>query len=327
MSSTIFQPTYSEELDAFFSSLGMNDTLDQKYLFDDQYPFYPFGVNTTITNPLDASLFDIQSANVWDTSMPNAFNDIDAFTMPNTNMDDATMHQHLAKVEMAKQAPTERTDFCEDFLTEEQIKLMRSMTLNDPVDTYGYATLHPSELLPFSTFRYLDATPNLPPIAPSEHSSCSSSSIEPANHPPAKRLRSPSPRAAKEASGLGSRPKIRKTASFHNGSSSSRTLRRSRGIVKSKSVPHMSSRTTSAPQGMQVEKSLSSSSFQEFSFVNYTMDDGDELLAAVAPSGTLKTRARREQEAREEQRRLEEAALAAIRKAGGDPRDLQLFLR
>lgn len=89
----------------------------------------------------------------------------------------------------------------------------------------------------------------------------------------------------------------------------------------------MSSRTTSAPQGMQVEKSLSSSSFQEFSFVNYTMDDGDELLAAVAPSGTLKTRARREQEAREEQRRLEEAALAAIRKAGGDPKDLQLFLR
>ncbi|OAX85044.1 hypothetical protein ACJ72_00574 [Emergomyces africanus] len=54
------------------------------------------------------------------------------------------------------------------------------------------------------------------------------------------------------------------------------------------------------------------------SFVNFTPDDSQKLLTGVAPSGSSKTKARREQEAREKRRKLSEAALLAVRRAGGD---------
>lgn len=41
-------------------------------------------------------------------------------------------------------------------------------------------------------------------------------------------------------------------------------------------------------------------------------------MSDVAPSGSSKTRARREQEAKERRKRLSEAALQAVRRAGGD---------
>jgi len=53
-------------------------------------------------------------------------------------------------------------------------------------------------------------------------------------------------------------------------------------------------------------------------FVNFTPDDSIKLLSDVAPSGSSKTRARREAEAREKRKRLSEAALKAVRSAGGD---------
>lgn len=59
------------------------------------------------------------------------------------------------------------------------------------------------------------------------------------------------------------------------------------------------------------------------SFVNFTPDDSQKILTGVAPSGSSKTKARREQEAREKRRKLSEAALTAIRRAGGDVDDLQ----
>ncbi|KAK2768616.1 hypothetical protein FQN54_000472 [Arachnomyces sp. PD_36] len=58
------------------------------------------------------------------------------------------------------------------------------------------------------------------------------------------------------------------------------------------------------------------------SFVNFTPDDSQKILTGVAPSGSSKTKARREQEAREKRRKLSEAALTAIRRAGGDVDDL-----
>ena len=50
-------------------------------------------------------------------------------------------------------------------------------------------------------------------------------------------------------------------------------------------------------------------------FVNFTPKDSAKLLNDVAPSGSSKTRARREQEARDKRRRLSEAAVKAVRRA------------
>ncbi|EXJ78094.1 hypothetical protein A1O3_09255 [Capronia epimyces CBS 606.96] len=53
-------------------------------------------------------------------------------------------------------------------------------------------------------------------------------------------------------------------------------------------------------------------------FVNFTPKDSAKLLGDVAPSGSSKTRARREMEAREKRKKLGEAALKAVKVAGGD---------
>ncbi|EEH36570.2 regulatory protein wetA [Paracoccidioides lutzii Pb01] len=59
------------------------------------------------------------------------------------------------------------------------------------------------------------------------------------------------------------------------------------------------------------------------SFVNYTPEDSQKLLTGVAPSGSSKTKARREQEARDKRRQLSEAALLAVLRAGGDVEGLE----
>ena len=53
-------------------------------------------------------------------------------------------------------------------------------------------------------------------------------------------------------------------------------------------------------------------------FVNFTPNDSKRILTGVAPSGSSKTKARREKEAMERSRRLSQAALRAVQKAGGD---------
>lgn len=53
-------------------------------------------------------------------------------------------------------------------------------------------------------------------------------------------------------------------------------------------------------------------------FVNYTPDDSRKILTGVAPSGSSKTKARREKEAADKRRRLSQAAARAIIEAGGD---------
>ncbi|EFQ97892.1 hypothetical protein MGYG_00929 [Nannizzia gypsea CBS 118893] len=62
------------------------------------------------------------------------------------------------------------------------------------------------------------------------------------------------------------------------------------------------------------------------SFVNFTPEDSHKLLTGVAPSGSSKTKARREQEARDKRRKLSEAALLAVRRAGGDVEALEAVL-
>ena len=57
-------------------------------------------------------------------------------------------------------------------------------------------------------------------------------------------------------------------------------------------------------------------------FVNFTASDSQKILTAVAPSGSSKTKARRDREASERRRKIGEAAAKAIRDVGGDPEAL-----
>ena len=58
-------------------------------------------------------------------------------------------------------------------------------------------------------------------------------------------------------------------------------------------------------------------------FVNFTPDDSMKILTGVAPSGSSKTKARREKEAAEKRRKLSEAAVRAVLLAGGDVQRLK----
>lgn len=53
-------------------------------------------------------------------------------------------------------------------------------------------------------------------------------------------------------------------------------------------------------------------------FVNFTPDDSRKILTGVAPSGSSKTKARREKEAAEKRRKLSQAAVKLVMEAGGD---------
>ena len=53
-------------------------------------------------------------------------------------------------------------------------------------------------------------------------------------------------------------------------------------------------------------------------FVNFTSNNSKEILNGVAPSGSSKTKARREKEAADRRRKLSEAAKRAVLQAGGD---------
>ena len=53
-------------------------------------------------------------------------------------------------------------------------------------------------------------------------------------------------------------------------------------------------------------------------FVNFTPSDSRKILGGVAPSGSSKTKARREKEASDRRRKLSEAAAKAVMEAGGD---------
>jgi hypothetical protein len=53
-------------------------------------------------------------------------------------------------------------------------------------------------------------------------------------------------------------------------------------------------------------------------FVNFTPSDSRKILTGVAPSGSSKTKARREKEAADKRRKLSQAAVRAVVEAGGD---------
>ncbi|MCJ1383799.1 hypothetical protein MMC17_006913 [Xylographa soralifera] len=87
-------------------------------------------------------------------------------------------------------------------------------------------------------------------------------------------------------------------------SKSRRQSRHSRGKSSSCSTP----RTPKTPTG----------GVGAVGFVNYTPSDSRKILTGVAPSGSSKTKARREKEASDRRRKLSEAAAKAVMEAGGD---------
>jgi hypothetical protein len=119
-------------------------------------------------------------------------------------------------------------------------------------------------------------------------------------------------------------PSISPTNIKHNYAATSRSLRQTsptRQSARRKSIgaPKASSFTNShypskAPRTPRTPKTPSGP-VGAIDFVNFTPKDSAKLLSDVAPSGSSKTRARREQEARDKRRRLSEAAVRAVRRA------------
>ncbi|KAL9002003.1 MAG: hypothetical protein Q9188_005043 [Gyalolechia gomerana] len=99
----------------------------------------------------------------------------------------------------------------------------------------------------------------------------------------------------------------RRTSSPSAHPSPSRFRRRSKSTQRRKSAGNLKS--SKSPVTMD--------------FVNFTPSDSKRILTGVAPSGSSKTKARREQEANERKRKLSLAVLRAVEEAGGDPEPLR----
>lgn len=97
-----------------------------------------------------------------------------------------------------------------------------------------------------------------------------------------------------------------------NGSVNSARSASGRGIVPGTPTAMRKQRRSREPSGS------SAGGGGEIGFVNFTPNDGSILMTGVAPSGSSKTKARREREAMERRRRLSEAAMKAVQAAGGD---------
>ncbi|BCR82971.1 developmental regulatory protein WetA [Aspergillus chevalieri] len=83
---------------------------------------------------------------------------------------------------------------------------------------------------------------------------------------------------------------------------------------------------SNTPKSVKTTSPRGSNKSVSVSFVNFTPSDSKKILTGVAPSGSSKTKARREQEARDRRRKLSEAALKAVRNAGGDIDALEAVL-
>lgn len=88
-------------------------------------------------------------------------------------------------------------------------------------------------------------------------------------------------------------------------------------------ISHSRRRSKSAQRRKSAGNLKSSKSEVSMGFVNFTPSDSKRILTGVAPSGSSKTKARREQEANEKKRKLSLAVLRAVEEAGGDPGPLR----
>lgn len=94
----------------------------------------------------------------------------------------------------------------------------------------------------------------------------------------------------------------------------------SRVLSRTPSPPPRSRRAVSKVRGRRTRSTPRSphGGISNASFVNLTPSDSAKLLTGVAPSGSSKTKARREKEAAEKRRKFSAAAVRVIADAGGD---------
>ncbi|KAK5120750.1 hypothetical protein LTR85_006108 [Meristemomyces frigidus] len=77
-------------------------------------------------------------------------------------------------------------------------------------------------------------------------------------------------------------------------------------------------RTKSSGNANNAQRNSQNLGGEKAGFVNFTPHDCNKILSGVAPSGSSKTKARREKEAADKRRKLSEAAVRAVVDAGGD---------
>lgn len=125
--------------------------------------------------------------------------------------------------------------------------------------------------------------------------------------------RSPSPSPTRSSRLTKQRSPSRRDASQHR---RVKSIHR-QGPKEAETPRHRSCSRGRQPRTPKTSK-VSGDSFGAIGFVNFTPKDASKLLNDVAPSGSSKTRARREQEARDKRKKMSEAAIEAVRRAGGD---------
>lgn len=116
---------------------------------------------------------------------------------------------------------------------------------------------------------------------------------------------------------LDRKEKARSHSRIESSSPSPRTRASSYHVLKKRSFSRKHS--TEQSGGAQRTSKLGSwnSTGMVADFVNFTPDDSMKILTGVAPSGSSKTKARREKEAAEKTRRLSQAAVRAVQAVGG----------
>ncbi|KAI9167568.1 Developmental regulatory protein wetA [Paramyrothecium foliicola] len=136
--------------------------------------------------------------------------------------------------------------------------------------------------------------PHRPPRAPSSgarHRNLSSS--------PLKKTRTPRAPSASPT-----------PATRHSSGGSMNSLRNASGRLPA-SMP-------GTPCSVRKRRGREASGSDEGGFVNFGPRDATQIMTGVAPSGSSKTKARREKELQEKNRRLSEAAMKIVAAAGGD---------
>ncbi|KKF95858.1 Regulatory protein wetA [Ceratocystis platani] len=125
---------------------------------------------------------------------------------------------------------------------------------------------------------------------------------------------------------------VQNTINTHDGYNGLLSQQSSQSSHSGYSVQNGHHSSNSHDQSNNSSQSSSSNSSSDtttggISFMNYTPKDGHILMTGVAPSGSSKTKAKREREAIERQRRLSEAARRAVMAAGGDPGQIEGWIK
>ncbi|KAI9753341.1 MAG: hypothetical protein M4579_005199 [Chaenotheca gracillima] len=141
-------------------------------------------------------------------------------------------------------------------------------------------------------------------------------------------MRSSKPRQASRCRKASSRSNMKATEATNVAAIAAATSQNSQALSSSPSSSTQNRkahpRSTSTSSTSSNSSSTSSHNNQPqtpsspLGFVNFTPSDRRKILTGVAPSGSSKTKARREKEARDKNRKLEMAAMKAVRAAGGD---------